>query len=292
MKNTKKNMKNSKISLIIPTFNEQRNIERLLKSINIQSYGDCETIVVDDGSKDKTVEIARKHTKKVYARKHSERSVQRNFGVDKAKGKYVLMLDADMELTQDVLKSCLENIKNYKALIIPEKTVGKGFMATIRKFEREMYMGDKTIEVARFFDKKTFDEFGGYDVNLIGAEDYDLPKRIMDKYGIDSIGWAKEWILHHETQLTLPKQLRKKFYYAGKSATYAKKHPDLISIQGNMLFRKAYFKNLKKFLLNPVVGIAFIFVRTLEATAAVMGYIHEVGFIEFFKTFARMFTRK
>ncbi len=280
------------ISVIIPTFNEEKNIGRLLQSLKKQSYKKWEAIVVDDGSKDKTIQIAKKFTKKVFARRHAERSVQRNFGATKAKGEYLLFLDADMELSPNVLEACLKNSKNYKALIIPEKTVGDGFMATIRRFEREMYMGDKTIEVARFFDRKVFEEFSGYDENLTGAEDYDLPKRIMDKYGIKSINWTKKWILHHETQLTLTKQLKKKFYYAGKSASYARKHPDLIATQGNMLFRKAYFKNWRKFLKDPLTGIAFLIIRILETTAAILGYIKAVGLIEFTKTFRKMFLSK
>jgi glycosyltransferase involved in cell wall biosynthesis len=280
------------ISVIIPTFNEEKNIERILKSLKRQTVKNVELIVVDDGSTDSTVNLAKKHTSKVYPRKHAERSVQRNFGASKAKGQYLLFLDADMELTPKVLESCLDNIEAFKALIIPEKTVGTGFMSTIRKFEREMYMGDKTIEVARFFNKKVFKEVKGYDENLTGAEDYDLPKRIIDKYGEDSVGWATEWILHHETQLTLPLQLKKKFYYAGKSASYAKKHPDLVSTQGNMLFRKAYVRSWRKFIQQPFVGMAFIFVRVLEASAAVLGYIKVVGVGEFIKTFIGMFKKK
>lgn len=263
----------SLVSIIIPTFNEEKNIERLLVSINKQTERDIETIIVDDGSSDKTVDIAKRYTPRVYKRKHAERSVQRNFGAKKAGGKYLLFLDADMELTRNVVKSCLDNIKGHKAIIIPEKTVGAGFMATVRKFEREMYMGDPTIEVARFFDKTTFGEFSGYDLELTGTEDYDLPKRIMDKYGMGSIGWANEYILHHETGLTLIKQLKKKFYYASKSVNYVKKHPDLVLTQGNMIFRAAYFRNWKKFLQKPGVALAFIFVRTLETSFALFGFL-------------------
>ncbi len=277
------------VSIIIPTYNEEKNIERLLKSIKAQSYSRCESIVVDDGSTDATISLAKKYADKVFARKHAERSIQRNFGASKAKGTYLLFLDADMELTKHVVKSCIENMDGHKALIIPEKTVGKGFMAIIRRFEREMYMGDPSIEVARFFDKNIFNEVGGYDENLTGAEDYDLPYRISKKY---SIGWAKEYILHHETQLTLIKQLKKKFYYAGKSASYAKKHPGLISTQGNMLFRKAYLRNWKKFVMHPLVGTTFIVIRLLEASAAVAGFISIVGIGEFVRTFFTMFKGK
>lgn len=273
------------ISIIVPTFNEEKNIGRLLKSVGRQTIG-CEVVVVDDGSSDRTVEIAKKFTKRVYLRKHAERSVQRNFGASRAKGNYLLIVDADMELTPGVLESCLANINGHGALVVPERTVGKGFMVGVRKFEREMYMGDETIEVARFFPKKIFNEFDGYDKDLTGTEDYDLPKRISRKY---TIGWAGEYILHHETGLTLGRQLRKKFYYAQKSALYAKKHPDLISKQGILILRKAYFRHWRKFVSNPLMGILLIFTRSLETVAAALGFLKAVGPVEFMKTLFRMF---
>ena len=263
------------VSIIVTTKNEEANIGRFLSSVVGQTYKDLEIIVVDNKSSDRTLEIAKKHTKNVYI-KGPERSAQRNFGVKKAKGKHVLIVDADMELTSGVVAGCVRKIKGHKMLIIPERTEGEGFMATIRKFEREMYMGDSSIEVARFFEKETFNEFGGYDLSLTGTEDYDLPKRIMDKHGKGSIGWAKEWIFHHETGLTLGKQLKKKFYYASKSVAYVKKHPGLILTQGNMLFRPAYFKNWKKFIGKPFVAIVFVFVKILEMTAAFLGFIKGV----------------
>src|SRR5258706_5277953 len=141
------------ISIIIPAWNEERNIERLLESIKKQSYKKIETIVIDDGSTDKTTEIAKKLGAIVFKRERHERSVERNFGATKAKGKYLFFLDGDMELTTDVIKDCIETVKKgeYKLLVIPERTVGNNFIARVRNFEREMYMGDMNIEVARFF---------------------------------------------------------------------------------------------------------------------------------------------
>ncbi|SRR5260221_651080 len=262
------------VSIIIPAWNEEKNISRLLESINNQSYKGVETIVVDDGSTDKTAEIAKKLGARVFKRKRNERSIERNFGASKAVGVYLVFLDADMELTKDVIKDCLQTAEKgkYKLLVIPERTVGNNFIARVRNFEREMYMGDFTIEVARFFDKKVFNEFGGYDPKLTGPEDYDLPYRISKKY---EIGRSHEYVLHHEedNNATLPKLLTRKYYYAKKGAHYAKKHPELILTQGNLLFRKAYFKNWKKFITEPILGISFIFIRTLEMIWAIAGYL-------------------
>lgn len=280
-------MEKTKVSIIITTKNEERNIGRLLKSIRKQSFsgGKIEIVVVDNNSVDRTKEIAKKYTNKVYT-KGPERSAQRNYGVAKASGKYVLILDADMELTKNVIHDCLSTIGKHKALVIPERTVGKGFMSTVRRFEREMYMGDPTVEVARFFERKVFKEFGGYDTKLTGTEDYDLPKRISKKY---TVGRTKDYILHHEESLTLIKQLKKKFYYAQKSASYARKHPDLISKQGILIWRKAYLRNWLKFVRHPFLGTCLIFVRLLETISATLGFISAVGIIGFMQTIIIMF---
>ena len=271
------------VSVIITTKNEETRIEALLVSLKIQTYKNIEVIVVDNNSTDKTKQICKKYTKKVY-NKGPERSVQRNFGVSKAKGAWVLILDADMELTPKVVESCLDSIDGNVALIVPERTVGDSLIAKLRAFEREMYMGDPTVEVARFFKRRVFLEFGGYDPDLTGPEDYDLPYRISKKH---EIGWSKEYILHRETELTLRKLLGKKYYYAKRGALYAEKHPELVGIQGNMLFRKAYIRNWKRFVREPVVGSLFMIVRILETAWAVAGYISAVGVFKFFKVFTR-----
>jgi glycosyltransferase involved in cell wall biosynthesis len=259
------------VSVIIPAFNEEKNIGRLLESIKGQTYKKIEIIVVDDGSKDNTSDISRKFTQKVYIRKHAERSIQRNFGASKAKGKYLLFLDADMELTPKVIEDCIKTAKKkYKFLVIPEKTVGDNYIAKIRNFEREMYMNDFSVEVARLFEAQVFWEFKGYDPELTGPEDYDLPYRISRKY---KIGRSHEYILHHEENASIQKLLRRKYYYAKNGSSYVKKHPELILTQGNLLFRKSYFKNWKKFVQKPFLGLSFVIVRVLETIWAISGYL-------------------
>lgn len=277
------------VSIIITTRNSAGTLEKLLSSIQNQTYKEIETIVVDNDSSDSTLAIARKFTGKVF-NKGPERSAQRNHGAKKSKGRYLVFLDSDMELTGKVIKDCVEKAKEskFKAFVIPERTVGSGVVARIRKFEREMYMKDPTIELARFFDRQVFFEFGGYDEVLTGPEDYDLPYRISKKY---EIGRTGKYILHHEEGLTLGKLLKKKFYYGSKGSLYAAKHPELIRIQGTILFRMAYLRSWKKFVKNPHLGIAFIFLRSLETVFAISGFVSSVGFINFVKTLPKLFKR-
>ena len=84
-----------KVSVIIPTKNETNNIKACLESIRRQTYPYLEIIVVDNNSKDNTKSIALNFTKLVF-NKGPERSSQRNFGAKKAKGDFLLFIDADM----------------------------------------------------------------------------------------------------------------------------------------------------------------------------------------------------
>src|SRR5687767_6178877 len=116
------------VSVVITTKNEEKNIAKILKSIGKQIYKNVEIIVVDNNSTDNTKNKAQKFTKHIY-NFGPERSAQRNFAVRKSHGKFVLILDADMILGKEVIDECVKMMnrhKEYKALVIPEKSFGEG----------------------------------------------------------------------------------------------------------------------------------------------------------------------
>ena len=94
-----------KISATIIALNEERNIERCLKSL--QSVAD-EVIVVDSFSKDKTVEICEKYGAKVFQHPFEGYGSQKNFAVSQASFDLILSLDADEALSEPLKKSLLE----------------------------------------------------------------------------------------------------------------------------------------------------------------------------------------
>lgn len=105
-----------KISAVILTKNEEKNIERCLKSIDFCD----EIIVIDDFSDDETVELTRKFEANVYQRKlNNDFSAQRNFGLEKAKGEWILFIDVDEEVGEELKKEILEKVEigNAKAEI-------------------------------------------------------------------------------------------------------------------------------------------------------------------------------
>lgn len=249
------------VSVIIPTKNEAKNIAHCLKSIKTQSYGNIEIIVIDNFSKDKTIDIARKFTSNYY--KHgNERSTQRNFGVKKSKGLYLLFIDADMNLTTNCLAQALKLCRkpNTIAAFI-EKSKGNNFWEKSVAFERNLYQKEKILAGARLFPRKLFQKIGGFDEDLIAGEDWDITIRAQ-KTGAKLV-FSKYPIIHQENIKNLSKFFKKKAYYSKNMLLYAKKHPEEFKKQsalGNRL--KFYLKNWPYFLKNPIHAAGFIFLKT------------------------------
>ena len=81
----------TKLSVIIPTYNEELYLEKALRSVRFAD----EIIVVDSMSTDNTVAIAKKYNCKVLSRTFDNFSNQKNHALDYAKGEWVLFIDAD-----------------------------------------------------------------------------------------------------------------------------------------------------------------------------------------------------
>ena len=84
------------LSVVIITFNEEKNIERCL--LSVQSVAD-EILVVDSFSTDKTCEICEKYGARVIQNPFEGHIQQKNFAMKKAKNDWILSLDADEALT-------------------------------------------------------------------------------------------------------------------------------------------------------------------------------------------------
>ncbi len=97
-------MENITLSICMIVKNEQRCLERCLKSLTpLREQISCEVIVTDTGSTDNTVEIAEKYADKILHFKWCDDfSAARNVGLEEAKGEWILSLDADEELVEDV----------------------------------------------------------------------------------------------------------------------------------------------------------------------------------------------
>ena len=117
------------LTVVIPTLNEEKNILRAINSVKgIAS----EILVIDSGSTDRTVEIAKNLGAKVIFNKWVNYPTQVQFGIDKASYPYVFVIDADEEVSKELRKSIeklfkTEEIKKYACFQVNRKTfyIGK-----------------------------------------------------------------------------------------------------------------------------------------------------------------------
>lgn len=267
-------MQKKLVSIVISTHNNQKTIGGCLDSIKRQTYPKIEVIVVDEWSSDKTAKIAKDYNAKVYLH-GKERANNRNFGMEKAKGEYYCIIDSDMELTPKVIEKCTEfcKIKNFDAIVIPERSVGEGFWANVRAFERQFTTGEKssrdnTIEAARFFKKEVYEKIGGYDPSIVGAEDWDLHQRVLKNQF--KVGRINSYIIHHEGRLTLGRLLKKKIYYGKAFLIYSRRYPKAFQ---KSIIRTSLLKNWYKLLRQPALGLGVFVLKFLEGISLLFGMV-------------------
>ena len=116
------NNMNISFSIIIPLYNCEKYIEKCLESVLQQNYGNYEIIVVNDGSTDSSLEIVNKYINshqnlKVITQNNKGLSGARNTGLRNSKGDYVLFIDADDYVEQNLLSEISRQISNYDILV-------------------------------------------------------------------------------------------------------------------------------------------------------------------------------
>lgn len=107
--------KTIEISVIIAAYNVENYLERAIRSILDQSFDQFEIIVIDDGSSDKTGEIAKDLAKederiRVYQLENRGVSAARNFAIEKTRGKYIYFMDSDDYVDANMLSDTYEQI--------------------------------------------------------------------------------------------------------------------------------------------------------------------------------------
>lgn len=264
------------VSVIITTKNEAEVIDNLIQSLKRQTYKDLEIILIDNNSKDNTVRIAKKLGVKIY-NFGPERSAQRNFGANKANGKFLFFLDADMKLSQAVVEECVKmcvSDKKIGALFVPEISVASNFWEKVKAFERSFYNeeGDNITDAARFFRRESFEKSGGYDETITGPEDWELTGRIKT-FGYKT-GRVRSVIHHYERINSLFSLVKKKFYYGLRSYRYLSKQ-DVPAISPKTIYflRPVFYKHFDKIIAHPILSIGMFIMLTMELFAGGSGYL-------------------
>jgi len=185
-------VKNPKISVIIPTLNEEKYLEKTLLSIKAQTIEQPYEIIVSDGkSKDKTVEIAKKYADKIVIYNKKGISVGRNLGAKYAEGEILVFVDADTILLPNTLEEVYKEVKKRNVALVSCPILPLSCLPSFyflywlyNQFSKNSIKVGKP-QIAGIFmatKKEIFDLVKGFDEKLKILEDFDFSERIS-KFG-------------------------------------------------------------------------------------------------------------
>jgi glycosyltransferase involved in cell wall biosynthesis len=254
-------MKKNIVSVVIPTYNEEKDIQNCLESLKKQEIKDLEIIIVDDGSTDNTLgtieETAKIKKLKIIILKqnHQGPGKARNLGAKQATGEILIFVDADMTFDKNYIKNLIKPILDDKDKKIIGTThdyeiatnTDKKYSALWGKIRVDYRKNKNEALIFRAIRKNKFLEFGGFDSKYGYADD----QTFWFKYKIRPVV-AENTLCYHKNPETL-KSTYKQARWIGaswKERFFVLKIPIINHIISICLFVSVPFISILKSLKN------------------------------------------
>jgi len=261
------------ISVVMPGYNVEKTVGENLEALLKQTNGfkeKVEVIFVDDGSRDKTVEVVKRFGVRVIKQKHAGPAVARNKGMRAAKGRIVIFLDADCKISSNWLKEIVKPFKDGKVAGVGVKyeTWNKNsWVARFVGYEigyRHDRMGRDVDFLASYstaFRKDVLMKLGGFDISFKTAsgEDNDLSYRIKN-LGLKLI-FLKNIFVYHRHPESLTNYFRKQYNHGKwRIFLYTKDTGKLKMLRGD---KYAGWGTFIQPLLLLLIPLSFLFFQQL-----------------------------
>lgn len=186
------------ISIIIPTFNRAKTLERAIESVVNQTHADWELFIIDDGSTDETKEVVKSFSDSRIKYRYQENggvSKARNTGIQLSQFDWIALLDSDDEWLEKKLEEQVKAIKENKdcAIIHTEEIWIRNGRRVNQKKIHQKFGGeifDKCIPLcvispsSSLIKKSVLSEVGNFDEEFTVCEDYDLWLKICSLYPV------------------------------------------------------------------------------------------------------------
>ncbi len=182
------------VSIVIPCYNYARFLGEAIESALAQTYQPIEVIVVDDGSTDDSVAVAKRYPVRVIEKKNEGVAATRNRGAREATSEHIVFLDADDVLDPEFVARCSEALRRtgatYAYTEVEKFGLESGRLET-REFDGRALFNGNFIPVTALLRRSAFLDSGGFDPTWPGHEDHEL--------------WARLFVLgHHGTYVRAP----------------------------------------------------------------------------------------
>jgi len=187
---------NPLVSVVMAAYNSADYIARAIESVLIQNYRNFELIVVDDGSTDGTADIVqgfKGEPIKYFFKENGGVASARNFGLQKACGSFIVMLDSDDMMTPDYIARHLQGFEQHPEADMvycddcliddqdkPIRVINRPEYSDPKAFISDLFRcGFPVVHFKTCIRRSVFDKIGLYDERLIVAEDYDMMRRFV-----------------------------------------------------------------------------------------------------------------
>src|ERR671921_856973 len=219
-----------KVSVVVPCYNQARFLGEAIQSVLSQGYTDFEIIVVDDGSKDGTEEVASGYAKedsrvRLIRRENGGLAEARNRGLAESGGEYVVFLDSDDRLVGEALEVGVRELEAHPGCAfvsgICRKITADG--SIVPGWEQFRVRDDPYLELLRscpvyvpavMYRRFVFEAVGNFDTSLKAAEDYDLYYRVLERSPVYCHDTLVAEIRRHEANMTRDRTLMLKYNMA------------------------------------------------------------------------------
>lgn len=209
------------VSFIIPAKNEEEMLPATLDRIHIivGNYFKYEILVIDNDSSDNTAVVAKSKGAKVLWKDVGTIGSLRNTAAKKAKGKYLVFIDADVSITDDWLKPFIDVMELLKA---DEKIITGSRCSTDKdagwianswfRREQKLHLTTHVGTGHMITSKQFFDSLGGFDESLQTGEDYEFCARAKRK-GASIFENHKLRVIHYGVPRTLSEFMRREIWH-------------------------------------------------------------------------------
>ena len=178
------------ISIVMPAYNAEKYLTDAVDSVLAQTFADWELSIVNDGSTDKTLAIARAYAAadnriRVIDQKNAGTVAAKNAAIAAASGQYIFPLDSDDKIAPECLERLYNKIKSGKyAVVCPDgRTFGHSdaHINFPQATRANMYRRHTGIHNSSLYEKKYWEKYGGYDMLFAdGLEDLDFWLNFLD----------------------------------------------------------------------------------------------------------------
>lgn len=241
------------ISVVMPCFNAEVNIENSILSVLQQTESNFELIVVDDGSSDSSLtilnQLALKDSRiKVFSKHNEGAGPTRNYGLQQVSGEYIAFLDSDDYWDNDFLKLMKLALEQSEASLVYcgwqnigiEGGRGEPFIPPDyeNNHKYETFLGGCRWPIHGALTRHTaIDSVGGFDNRLTSCMDYDLWIKIAATHKIQLVPKVLSYYLHHEGEQITKNKVRLAFNHWQVQKNFLTEHPEVTEILGKEKIR-------------------------------------------------------